>query len=197
MAYLQTMSHLMRYAEQENVPSVVNAATEKGQPEFTQVPRDGHGEKVVINKIPSTTQPQVLQVLTAKPFSTKVNILEDIRNALVNADKTKDKLEILEERLIMIEGGSSCEFGNAAELCLVPNVVIPPKFKVPAFVKYKGATCPKGHLTMYCRKMVAHSHDEKSLIHFFQESLTGNTLNWYMHLEPARIPFGRILLTLF
>jgi len=87
----------------------------------------------------------------------------------------------------MIEGGGSCEFGDVARLCLVPDVVIPPKFKVPEFEKYKGPTCPKGHLTMYCIKMAAHSHDEKLLIHFFQESLTGNALNWYMHLEPARI----------
>jgi len=31
---------------------------------------------------------------------------------------------------------------------LVPNVVIPPKFKVPDFEKYKGNTCPKNHLAM-------------------------------------------------
>jgi len=96
---------------------------------------------------------------------------------LLNADRTKTKLEVLEERLKMIEGCGNCEFGDAAGLCLVPNVVIPPKFKVPEFEEYKGATCPKGHLTMYCRKMAAHSHDEKLLIHFFQESLIGNALN--------------------
>jgi len=31
---------------------------------------------------------------------------------------------------------------NANDLCLVPNVVIPPKFKVPDFEKYKWNTCP-------------------------------------------------------
>jgi len=50
----------------------------------------------------------------------------------------------------MIEGASACEFGDAAGLCLVSDVVIPPKFKVPEFEKYKGATCPKNHLIMYC-----------------------------------------------
>jgi len=173
--------------EQETISLIVNAASAKGQPEFTQVPLVGHVEREVINKIPFTTQPQVLQVLTGEPFSTKVNIPEDIQDVLLNADRTKTKPEVLEERLIMIEGGGSCEFGDAAGLCLVPDVVIPPKFKVSEFEKYKGATCPKGHLTMYCRKMVAHSHDEKLLIYFFQESLTRNALNWYMHLEPARI----------
>ena len=41
-----------------------------------------------------------------------------------------------------------------------------PKFKVPDFDKYKGATCPKNHLKMYCRKMGAYAKDEKLLIHF-------------------------------
>jgi len=41
--------------------------------------------------------------------------------------------------------------------------------------------------TKYCRKMAAHAHDDKMLIHFFQDSLAGMACNWYMHLEPARI----------
>ena len=36
------------------------------------------------------------------------------------------------------------------DLCLVPDVIIPPKFKVPDFDKYKGTTCHKSHLKMYC-----------------------------------------------
>jgi len=53
------------------------------------------------------------------------------------------------------------------ELCLVPDIIIPPKFKVPDFDKYKGTTCPKNHLKMYRRKMGAYSKDEKLLMHFF------------------------------
>ena len=45
-------------------------------------------------------------------------------------------------------------------------VTISPKFKVPNFDKYKGMNCPKNQLKMYCRKMSAHSRDEKLLIHF-------------------------------
>ena len=47
---------------------------------------------------------------------------------------------------------------------MVPDVVIPPKFKVPDFNKYKGTTCPKNHLKMYCQKMGAYSRDEKLLM---------------------------------
>jgi len=175
------------YAEQETVPPVVNVANTKGQPEFTQVPPASHVEKVVIDKIPYTSQLRVLQVLTSEASAARDNIHEGIQSMLINADMTKSKLEILEERLRMIEGASSCEFRDVAGLCLVPDVVIPPKFKVPDFEKYKGVTCPKNHLTMYCREMVAHAHDEKLLMHFFQESLTGVALNWYMHLEPAHV----------
>ena len=59
------------------------------------------------------------------------------------------------------------------ELCLVLNVVIPPKFKVSKFDKYKGTTCPKNDLKMYCRKMGVNAKDENLLMHLFQESLAG------------------------
>ena len=61
----------------------------------------------------------------------------------------------IEERLMAIEGGGDYAFADMAELCLVPDVVIPPKFKVLDFDKYKGTTCPKNHLKMYSRKMGA------------------------------------------
>jgi len=62
------------YAEQETIPLVVNVANAKGQPEFTQVPPASHVEKVVIHKIPSTTQPRVLQVLTGEASMARDNI---------------------------------------------------------------------------------------------------------------------------
>ena len=65
--------------------------------------------------------------------------------------------------------GRDYPFANMEKKCLVPNIVIPPKFKVPDFDKYKGATCPKNHLKMYCRKMGAYTKDEKLLMHFSGE----------------------------
>ena len=76
---------------------------------------------------------------------------------------------------------------DAYELCLVADVVIPPKFKVPVFDKYDGTTCPKNHLIMYCRKMASCFHDNKLLIHFFQDSLTGVVLHWYSRLNQPRV----------
>ena len=97
------------------------------------------------------------------------------------------KLDHLEERLRAIEGGEDYAFTNLEELFLVPNIITPPKFKVSDFDKYKGTTCPKNHLKMYCRKMGAYAKDEELLIHSFQESLTGVAVTWYTNLEPSRV----------
>ena len=69
----------------------------------------------------------------------------------------------------------------------MPGVVIPPKFKVPEFDKYKGTSCPETHLHSYCRKMAAYSENEPLLMHFFQGSLTGASLDWYMQLERSHV----------
>ena len=58
----------------------------------------------------------------------------------MDVEATNNKLEMLEERLMAIEGGGSFEFENVAGVGLVSNVVIPPKFKLPKFEKYRGTT---------------------------------------------------------
>ena len=62
----------------------------------------------------------------------------------------KGKLDHIEERIRAIEGGRDHAFADMAELCLVPDVIIPLKFKVPDFDKYKGTTCLENHLKLYC-----------------------------------------------
>jgi len=76
---------------------------------------------------------------------------------------------------------------NAYDLCLVPNVQTPHKFKVLDFEKYKGTCCPKDHLVMYARKMSAYANDNQVVIHYFQDSLTGAALKWYMSLDRTKI----------
>ncbi|TYK16005.1 Gag-pro-like protein [Cucumis melo var. makuwa] len=51
--------------------------------------------------------------------------------------------EFLEERLRAIEGADMYGSIDATQLCLISDVVIPPKFKTPDFEKYNGTTCPK------------------------------------------------------
>jgi len=83
------------------------------------------------------------------------------------------------------------------DLCLVLDIIIPPKFKVLDFDRYKGTTCHKNHLNMYCRKMGAYSRDEKLLMHFFQDSLAGATVISYTNLEASRIRTWKDLITAF
>lgn len=54
---------------------------------------------------------------------------------------------------------------DVLDMCLVLDVVIRPKFKVLDFEKYK----------------------ENLMIHYFQDSLSGASLDWYMHLERTHI----------
>jgi len=58
------------------------------------------------------------------------------------------------QSLRAIEGGGDYAFADMAELCLVPDVVILPMFKVSDLNKYKGTTFPKNHLKMYCMMLV-------------------------------------------
>ncbi|XP_050915049.1 uncharacterized protein LOC127130005 [Lathyrus oleraceus] len=98
----------------------------------------------------------------------------------------KRRFRMMEDKLKAIEGPDT--FGlDATYMCLVQGVKIPPKFKVPNFEKYQGITCPKTHIRAFCRKMVAYSDDEKLLMHYFQDSLSGAFLEWYMQLERTQI----------
>jgi hypothetical protein len=83
-----------------------------------------------------------------------------------------DKWAALKQRLRAFEGTSLHDHIKAVEMCLVPNAVIPKKFRVPKFIKYTGSQCPVTHLKAYCNKMVEVVYDEKFLIHFFQDSLS-------------------------
>jgi hypothetical protein len=86
------------------------------------------------------------------------------------------KWTALEERVRAVEGNHLCDLVKATKMCLVPNVVIPKKFRVPEFVKYTGTQCSITHLKAYCNKIAKVVKDKKLLIHFFQDSLTGTTL---------------------
>ncbi|RDX75363.1 hypothetical protein CR513_44759, partial [Mucuna pruriens] len=101
-------------------------------------------------------------------------------------------LQLFEERLDALEGFKQTGF-DAVDLCLFPSIAIPPDFKLPTFDKYRGTSCPRSHLTMYYRKMTPHTHDDTLLIHFFQESLTGATVRWYLGLRRKHIPTWRSL----
>ncbi|XP_050909945.1 uncharacterized protein LOC127123809 [Lathyrus oleraceus] len=98
----------------------------------------------------------------------------------------KENLQILEKRLRAMDDNKV--FGAATrEICLVSDLMIPVKFKTPDFDKYESHSCPKSHLIMYYRKMVAHVEDDKLMIHCFQDSLKGASSKWYLRLDQSHI----------
>ncbi|KAK5777124.1 hypothetical protein PVK06_045090 [Gossypium arboreum] len=101
--------------------------------------------------------------------------------------EVQEKYRSLEERLKAIEGTEAFSALSAKELSLVPDLVLPPKFKVPDFEKYDGTRCPKEHLVMFCRKMTGYVNEDKLLIHCFQDSLVGSALRWYNQLSREKI----------
>lgn len=106
------------------------------------------------------------------------------------------KFHMMDERFKAREGHST--FGlDAVDMCLVPEVKIPTKFKVPAFEKYKGTTCLKTHTKSFCKKMTTYSDDEKLLMQFFQDILSETSLEWYMQLQHGHVRTWRELVDAF
>ncbi|XP_020207903.1 uncharacterized protein LOC109792866 [Cajanus cajan] len=109
----------------------------------------------------------------------------DERNRVLN-----EELEQLKEQMArMLEAMNKLQHNNSTSNVgdVSKDIQFPAKFKIPDFQKYTGASCPKGHLTMYCRKMAAYVSNEKLLIHYFQEILSDAALNWYMQLDGEKI----------
>ena len=103
----------------------------------------------------------------------------------------------MDKKLKEIEGVNDLGSVDPKELSLVPNVVIPPKFKISKFKKYDGTKCPENHLATYCNKMAGHTHNENLLIHVFYDSLIGATAQWYMKLKKDQIRTWRDLAQAF
>ena len=82
-------------------------------------------------------------------------------------DEAQQKLQLIEERLKIIEGSNVYSLVDANKMSLVPDLILPPKFKVHTFDKYDGTKCLSAHLYMYCRKMTGHMSNDKLLIHCF------------------------------
>ena len=65
-------------------------------------------------------------------------------------NEAQRKLELIEKHLKAMEGSDVYGIVDARTMSLVPDLVLPPKFKVPTFDKYDGTKCPSAHLYMYC-----------------------------------------------
>ena len=114
------------------------------------------------------------------------------------------KLSTIEEKIRTIKGAYLNDLSKVAEICLVFDVVILGKFKVPNFDKYNSTRCSMTYLQMYYNMMDEVVHDEKLMIHFFYKSLSGVILSWsgvilswYMILDNTNIKRWRDLVDVF
>ena len=62
-------------------------------------------------------------------------------------------METLTKKIHIIEGYSAQGNVNLDSLTNFLQVIMPPKFKTPEFVKYDGTGDPYAHLCMFCKKM--------------------------------------------
>ena len=105
----------------------------------------------------------------------------------------QQRCSLLDKKLKKIEEVNDLGSVDPKELCLVPDLVIPPKFKIPNFKKYDGTKCPENHLATYCNQMAGHAHNEDLLIHVFYDSLAGAAAQWYRGLKNDQIHTWRDL----
>ncbi|KAK5824067.1 hypothetical protein PVK06_018830 [Gossypium arboreum] len=99
----------------------------------------------------------------------------------------EDRYRWLEEKLKAMENVDFCYGIDAKDLSLVPDLVLPPKFKTPEFEKYNGTSCSEAHITMFCRRMTEYVNNDQLLIHCFQDSLIEPAVKWYNQLSRAKI----------
>ncbi|XP_012435382.2 uncharacterized protein LOC105762003 [Gossypium raimondii] len=85
----------------------------------------------------------------------------------------EERCKWLEEKFKAMEVAKSYRGTDAKELSLVPDLVLPHKFKMLEFEKYNVTSCPEAHITMFCRRMTGYVNNDQLLIHCFQDSLSG------------------------
>ncbi|GAU46436.1 hypothetical protein TSUD_91540 [Trifolium subterraneum] len=114
-------------------------------PHATVVPQPGMTLSQVTVCVPQLTMTTPGSVVHTIPYvSEQVYHAED-PETYGRMDNLQDQFDKMQLEIKALRGKDL--FGkNAHDLCLVPNVRIPPKFKVPEFEKYKGNSCPQSHL---------------------------------------------------
>ena len=109
----------------------------------------------------------------------------------------QQRCSLLDEKLKEMKGVNDLGSVDPKKLCLVPDLVISPKFKMPRFEKYDGTKCPENHLATYCNKMAGHAHNEDLLIYVFYNSLVEAAAQWYTKLKKDQIRTWRDLARVF
>lgn len=90
-----------------------------------------------------TEQQPIVHTMVQNPLKDNLSMHNEFgsHEQTDKAEETNVKYQVLEKRLKSIEGQNLFSL-DAVDMCLVPGVTLPAKFKAPDFDKYKGLSCP-------------------------------------------------------
>ncbi|XP_017629176.1 uncharacterized protein LOC108472182 [Gossypium arboreum] len=126
--------------------------------------------------------------LWGNPTTLVVPDLNEIEKAKMELPKQlEDRYRWLEEKFKAMENDDDYRRIDARDLSLVPDLILPYKFKMPKLEKYNGTSCLEAHISMFCRRMIGYVNNDQLLIHCFQESLVGAASKWYNQLSRTQI----------
>lgn len=137
---------------------------EMNQHAHTTNPTSAAHPLVIDNHVPSQRNPPVYIPVGASSnvpqpiLNTPIIEIDDQQDAFFSpkvaymyesfgppSNEVEKKIKAIEEKLRAMESTNALGL-DAAEMCLVPGVVIPAKFKVSDFEKCKGASYPRTHI---------------------------------------------------
>lgn len=124
---------------------------------------------------PTTLNPPTIEVDDPHESISRPRVASLYEALGPTTNEVENKVKAIKEKLKEMESVDALGL-DAAGMCLVPDMVILSKFKVPDFEKYKGISYARTHISAYYRKMAAYSHDDRLLMHFFQDSISGASL---------------------
>ncbi|XP_075633408.1 uncharacterized protein LOC142605865 [Castanea sativa] len=97
--------------------------------------------------------------------------------------QVKSQVETLTKKIRIIEGSSARGSVDLDNLTYFLQVIMPPKFTAPEFVKYDGTGDPCAHPYMFCRETTTYGDNHPSLCQIFPDSLTSPAATWYVRLK--------------
>ncbi|XP_052882782.1 uncharacterized protein LOC128291616 [Gossypium arboreum] len=183
------MAQLLRATDKGKAPMAITEEENEGPPPGFTPPHVLLQTEAPPRRPSTTLRPQHgpidVGVHVNFPIGSGLNMGDNLTNPLVPdldmvekedlkaeaAKQLDERCRWLEEKFKALEGTGNNHGVDAKDLSLVPNLVLPHKFKKPEFEKYNGTTCPEAHITMFCRRMTGYVNNDQLLIHCFQDSL--------------------------
>ncbi|XP_017621967.1 uncharacterized protein LOC108466117 [Gossypium arboreum] len=190
------MAQLLRATDKGKAPMAIIEEENEGPPPGFTPPHVSLQTEAPPRRPSTTVRPQHgpidAGVHVNFPIGSGLNMGDNLTNLLVfdldmvekedlkaeAARQLDERYRWLEEKFKALEGTGNNHGVDAKDLSLVPNLVLPHKFKMPEFEKDNGTTCPEAHITMFCRRMTGYVSNDQLLIRCFQDSLIGAAARW-------------------